>query len=422
MAKRATSKKVTRRSSKVTKARRVLAVDDQSAVCKEIAAICSEHSFDVLSVHNPKAALEALASKGPFDLLILDYNLGPRKMNGLELLEKLRETHSQLPVVFLSGEGTFELAVKAGKLGVDDWIEKDRDDPDYDFGEQLEIVLDRVGRKLELVEENRRLRAERDLYKSEFYKKYQIVGVSEAMRQVCQLVEQVAPIPRPVFVFGERGTGKELVARAIHRASPRRGAPFVTVNCAAFAEGLLECELFGQEENAFNNAPFRRGRFELADGGTLFMDEVANMSLDFQQKVLRILEYQSFERVGGGKTIQVDVRVVAATNADMRLEREKGRFRKDLYDRLAFEIVHLPPLRERPEDIGPLARHFLGLITLEVPEIRAQAITAEAISLLESYAWPGNVRELKHFVERAAYRAGTEEIGPEQLPPLEQRD
>jgi transcriptional regulator with GAF, ATPase, and Fis domain len=307
------------------------------------------------------------------------------------------------------------------KAGAEDFLEKDDD-----VADRLEIMLDRMGRHLDVMAENRRLRDENsalktrvDVYKEEIYRKYQIVGVSAAMRKVCAMVERVAPIPRPVLVVGERGTGKELVAAAIHRASPRRGAPFVTINCAAFAEGLLECELYGQEENAFTNAPFRRGRFEQADGGTLFMDEVANMPLPFQQTVLRVLEYQRFERVGGGKTLQVDVRVVGATNADLAVERRAGRFRDDLYDRLAFETVVLPPLRERPEDVGPLARHFLGLIRLEVPEIRPRDFDDEALERLTTYPWPGNVRELKHYVERAAYRADAEILTTHELPPLE---
>lgn len=400
--------------------RRILVVDDQPQVAELVEGVAVSRGFTVSAVTRPADVPRALES-GLVDLVILDYDLGPRRKNGLQVLEELRRDHPDLPVVLLSGQGTIDVAVRAMKLGAEDFLEKDDD-----VADRLEIMLDRMGRHLDVLAENRRLRDENsvlktrvDVYKEEIYRKYQIVGVSAAMRKVCAMVERVAPIPRPVLVVGERGTGKELVAAAIHRASPRRGAPFVTINCAAFAEGLLECELYGQEENAFTNAPFRRGRFEQADGGTLFMDEVANMPLPFQQTVLRVLEYQRFERVGGGKTLQVDVRVVAATNADLAAERRAGRFRDDLYDRLAFETVVLPPLRDRPEDVGPLARHFLSLIRLEVPEIRPHDFDDGALDRLTTYPWPGNVRELKHYVERAAYRADAEILTPHELPPLE---
>jgi DNA-binding NtrC family response regulator len=221
-----------------------------------------------------------------------------------------------------------------------------------------------------------------------------------------------------VLLRGERGSGKELVAAAIHLASPRKNGPFVTLNCSALSEGLLECEVFGQEENAFNNAPFRRGRFELAHKGTLFLDEIGNMPQDFQQKILRVLEYQSFERVGGGNTIKVDVRVVAATNADLEKEMRSGKFREDLYDRLAFESLRMPPLRERREDIPVLAAHFLRVIGTEVPGIEPERFSPEAEARLGEYAWPGNIRELKFYVERVAYRTRSKTIDLADLPPF----
>ena len=409
-----------KRAKKAPAGARVLAVDDQPQVTELITEICSERGFQVTPAHKPSEAMKALKGKEPFDLVVLDYNLGRGKKNGLQVLEDIRKINQEVPIVFLSGEGTIEIAVKAMKLGAIDFIEKD------DMDIQMDLALDKVTKLLatlqenrELKEENAKLKSQNDVYKQELYRKYQIVGVSEAMKKLCALVERVAPIPRPVLVLGERGSGKELVAQAIHRASPRKGAPFVTINCAAFAEGLLECELFGQEENAFTNAPFRRGRFELADGGTLFMDEVANMPLEFQQTVLRVLEYQSFQRVGGGKTLNVDVRVVAATNADLNKERKEGKFRDDLYDRLAFEVIRMPPLRERKEDIAPLAYHFLSLISLEVPDIKPQTIDDSAIEKLQEYEWPGNIRELKYYVERAAYRCDAEVISINELPPLD---
>jgi transcriptional regulator with GAF, ATPase, and Fis domain len=209
-----------------------------------------------------------------------------------------------------------------------------------------------------------------------------------------------------VLVLGERGTGKELVARAIHHLSPRSGEPFVTINCAAVPEALLESELFGHEQGAFTGATRQKeGKFGLADGGTLFLDEIGTMSLEFQSKILRVIEYQRFERVAGAESIQVDVRVIAATNANLRQQMDEGRFRRDLYDRLAFEVVDLPPLRERRDDIPELAAHFLARFREEVSGIRAEELSAGALDRLVGYDFPGNVRELKNVVERAAYAA-----------------
>jgi transcriptional regulator with GAF, ATPase, and Fis domain len=214
----------------------------------------------------------------------------------------------------------------------------------------------------------------------------------------------VARVPRPVLILGERGTGKELVAAAIHRISPRAQRPFITMNCAAVTETLLESELFGHEPGAFTGATKRKeGKFELAHGGTLFLDEIGNMSLEFQQKILRVLEYPRFERVAGTQTIEVDVRVIAATNSDLHAEMSEGKFRRDLYDRLTFEVIQLPPLRERMEDVPVLAVHFLSMFRADVPGIVAREFTGAALEKLVEYDFPGNVRELKNVVERAAY-------------------
>jgi transcriptional regulator with GAF, ATPase, and Fis domain len=217
-------------------------------------------------------------------------------------------------------------------------------------------------------------------------------------------VERVAPVPRPVLILGERGTGKELIARAIHHLSPRQAEPFITINCAAVPETLLESELFGHEEGAFTGATKQKeGKFELADGGTLFLDEIGNMSMEFQAKILRVLEYQRFERVAGADSIQVDVRIIAATNADVRVKMDDGTFRRDLYDRLAFEVIKLPPLRERLDDVPALAVHFLNQFREDVAGIAVQEIAADAFDRLAAYDFPGNVRELKNVVERAIY-------------------
>jgi transcriptional regulator with GAF, ATPase, and Fis domain len=267
-----------------------------------------------------------------------------------------------------------------------------------------------------MAHENRRLR-ERNAKLSEHARALEedlgapfaeIVGEAPTFLAVLDLVRRVAPIPRSVLILGERGTGKELVARALHGAGPRKGKPFVAVNCAAFDENVLASELFGHERGAFTGADRRRiGRFERADGGTLFLDEIGHMSIEFQKKILRVLEYPRFERVGGETQVEVDVRVVAATNRNLGAAIRDGTFLSDLFDRLAFEVIEVPPLRERPRDIAPLARHFMARFLREVPSLGQKELSAGALRALEAYPFPGNVRELKNIIERAVYRDTT---------------
>jgi transcriptional regulator with GAF, ATPase, and Fis domain len=232
-----------------------------------------------------------------------------------------------------------------------------------------------------------------------------MVGRSRAIEQVRQLIARVGPIPRPVLITGERGTGKELVARALHAASGPGARPMVVVNCAALAEGLIESELFGHEKGAFTGAMQTvPGRFEQADGGTLFLDEIGNMPLPFQQKLLRVVEYGTFTRVGGRTEVTVAVRIVSATNVDLAAKIARGEFLADLFDRLAFETIELPPLRERTEDLGDLATHFLDLLGRELPALRGKRLAADGLASLQRYSFPGNLRELKNLLERAAYR------------------
>ncbi len=243
-----------------------------------------------------------------------------------------------------------------------------------------------------------------------------MVGESPEIQDLIARVKRIAQVPRPVLIAGERGTGKELVARAIHFAAFGAARPIVTVNCAAFSDALLESELFGHEKGAFTGADeARQGKFELASGGTLFLDEIAHMSAPFQQKILRVVEYGTFTRVGGQHEEKTSARIISATNVDLKFRIREGKFLGDLYDRLAFEVIHVPPLRSRSGDVDVLARHFLDQFSLEIPAFKGKSLSASALRLLRRYAFPGNVRELKNIIERAAYRDTTNEITPEDI-------
>ena len=354
------------------------------------------------------------------DMAILDIDFGPAEPDGLEILRQIRELAPDLPVIILTGKGTVENAVAALRMGASDFIEKD-----FYIEDRLELSLEKLDRVLAVLKENARLQArvkdldrENRFYRDEFGKKYRTVNASSRMQRIMQQAERIASIPRPVLVLGEPGTGKELVAAAIHYGGLRRDRPFVKVNCAALSANLLESELFGHEKGAFTGATEARpGRFEAANGGTLLLDEIGNTTPEFQQNVLRAIEYQEIQRVGGAAPTSVDVRIIAATNADLEREIGEGRFRQDLYDRLRFEIIRIPPLRERREDIQPLAGFFVEQIVREVPGLEARPFSESALRLLLGYAWPGNVRELKFAVERAACMATGPSIEPRDLPP-----
>jgi DNA-binding NtrC family response regulator len=385
----------------------IVCVDDQPEVRRLLAEVFRARGREVVSFDDGEAAI-AWLERGAAEMVVLDLDLGAGRRTGIEICKELRRAHPDLPIIILTGHGTIDDAVQAVKAGAADFISKDP----Y-LEDQLELSVDKVERMMQHVHErrrlegeNRELRATNERLRRIAGRRWQIVGDSEPMRHVMVKIEKVAPVPRPVLVLGPRGTGKELVARAIHTLSPRASEPFVTINCAAVAESLLESELFGHEEGAFTGATKQKeGKFELADGGTLFLDEIGNMSLEFQAKILRVLEYQRFERVAGSESIQVDVRVIAATNADLEQAMAVGAFRPDLYDRLAFEVIHLPPLRERREDIAVLAGHFLAQFRTEVAGIAVTEIAGDALGRLAQYDFPGNVRELKNVVERAVYRA-----------------
>ena len=392
-------------------AERILVVDDQEEIRDLLADILQHRGSEAVMASCAEDALEMIGGGAEnFDLVILDYDFGP-KMNGLEALPGIKKIRSDLPVIILTGKGSVPVAVEAMKLGADDFVEKD-----FYLEEHIEVSLRRIDNLLNLAKTSKELRREAEYYRKSLRERYNIVGETPQIREVLTQVKEVASIPRPVLIRGERGTGKELVAAAIHQSGTRRRGPFITINCAALAEGLLECELFGQEENAFTGSAFREGRFVLANKGTLFLDEIGNMSVEFQRKILRVLEYQQFERVGGEKTIKVDVRVIAATNTDLEKDMTEGRFREDLYDRLAFETIWVPPLRERKADVEPLCYHFMKKLAEEIPGVKLKKLSPETLSAMMDYDWPGNVRELKYVIERITYKLDGDTIFPHHLP------
>lgn len=385
----------------------IVCVDDQAEVRRLLATLLATSGRAVQGFADGDAA-EIWLETNAADLVVLDLDLGLGRRGGLEVCRSLRAKHPDLPIIILTGHGGVDDAIEAVKAGAVDFVTKDPylEDKLALSVEKVERILGHAATARALQEENRALRATNERLRKLAGRRWLIVGDSPSLLAVLARIERVAPVPRPVLVLGPRGTGKELVARAIHTLSPRASEPFVTINCAAVAESLLESELFGHEEGAFTGATrLKEGKFELADGGTLFLDEIGNMSLDFQAKILRVLEYQRFERVAGSESIQVNVRVIAATNADLREAINQGTFRADLYDRLAFEVLQLPALAARLEDVPALAAHFLARFRTEVTGVVAEEISADALDRLAQYDYPGNVRELKHVVERAAYLA-----------------
>lgn len=385
----------------------IVCVDDQPEVRRLLGELFRARGREVMSFDNGEDAIAWLANNEA-ELVVLDLDLGAGRRTGIEICRDLRAKLPELPIIILTGHGTIDDAVVAVKAGAVDFITKDPylEDKLAISVEKVERILEHARDRRRLEDENRELRATNEKLRRATNRRWAIVGDSPPIRNVLTKIERVAPLPRPVLVLGPRGTGKELVARAIHTLSPRASEPFITINCAAVTESLLESELFGHEEGAFTGATKQKeGKFELADGGTLFLDEIGNMSMEFQAKILRVLEYQRFERVAGSESIQVNVRVIAATNADLKAAMAEGRFRPDLYDRLAFEVIQLPALATRLDDVPVLATYFLARFRQEVAGIAVREISAEAFDAFASYDYPGNVRELKNVVERAVYMA-----------------
>jgi DNA-binding NtrC family response regulator len=366
---------------------------------------------DVDLAHSESELLERLGSGPAIDLVVVDYFLGDGRRSGDVILAAVRGMDPDLPIVAVAERGDVESAARAIRDGAVDFLVRGARIED-----RVTTLLAKVTKLLRLRERNRRLSDQNAQLLAASAASRRMVGRSPQFVEMLDRVRRIATIPRPVLIVGERGTGKELVARVIHSEAGPGDHPMVTVNCAAFPDTLLESELFGHEKGAFTGADRATpGRFEQADGGTLFLDEIGNMSISFQQKILRVVEYGVFSRVGGREEIRTTARVIAATNVDLDEHMRNGLFLRDLYDRLSFEVIRVPPLRERPEDIEELAHHFLGLFAREVPAFREKRLSARALTALRGYPFPGNARELKNLIERAAFRDTTNEITPEDL-------
>jgi two-component system, NtrC family, nitrogen regulation response regulator NtrX len=365
---------------------RILIVDDEPGIRQSLTGILEDEGFQVAAVENGEACLDLLG-RSVFELVILDIWLPG--IDGLETLNRIqRIPHADRPVVVvISGHGTIETAVRATKLGAYDFLEKP-------------LSIDRVLLAARHALDHRRLRLENDELREAATGAPQIVGDSVPMKALRQQLALMAGTNGRVLIYGESGTGKELAAHALHALSPRAANPFVEVNCAAISEGLIESELFGHMKGSFTSAHERKvGKFQKADGGTLFLDEVGDMSLLTQSKVLRVLEDQRFEPVGAAESVQVDVRVVAATNKNLEVEIERGNFREDLFYRLNVIPFHVPPLRERREDIPALAAYFLEEFARAYGR-KPKELTPQALQALAEHQWPGNVRELRNLIER----------------------
>jgi two-component system nitrogen regulation response regulator NtrX len=381
---------------------RILIVDDEASIRRSLAGLLTDEGWDVADAADGDAALAAVREEaGHFDVVLLDIAMPGR--DGIAVLEDLRAEFSELPVVMMSGHGNIETAVRSTRLGAFDFIEKPLS------AEKLLLTIQHAVDQRRLARENQRLRAEA-------LRAHEILGDSERIIRLKQQIRQAAPTNGWVLITGENGTGKELVARQIHLQSKRVVEPFVEVNCAAIPEELIESELFGHEKGAFTGAIARKlGKFEVAHRGTLFLDEVVDMSLKTQAKVLRVLQESKFERVGGNEPIEVDVRVIAATNKDLEKEIAAGNFREDLYYRLAVIPFHVPALRERSEDIPVLARAFVAEFCGEAGA-KSKVLAPRTVELLQGYSWPGNVRELRNLMERLVLMTPGARIQPDDLP------
>jgi two-component system nitrogen regulation response regulator NtrX len=379
----------------------ILVVDDEEGILQALSAILRDEGYQVAEAQGGTQAVKSVA-KDPPSAILLDIWMPDQ--DGLETLRQIREIAPDVPVIMMSGHGTIETAIKAIKLGAYDYIEKP-------------LSLDKVLLLVQHAIETRRLSEENVRLRATITRRLALIGDGPAMKRLKAEIATAASSHSRVLISGENGTGKEVVARLIHAQSPRAAGPFVDVNCAAIPDTLIESELFGHERGAFTGATaMKRGRFEDADGGTLFLDEVGDMSLITQAKVLRVLQEQRFTRVGGGKTIEVDVRVISASNKRLTEEIARGAFREDLYYRLNVIPLSVPPLRDRIEDVPALAEHFLREIAAE-QGIKPKTLHPGALDALMRYRWPGNVRELRNTIERLLIMAPGPVIAPADMAP-----
>src|SRR5437868_5523380 len=379
---------------------RILVIDDEAEIRRSVRMILEYEGYDVIEASSGPEGV-TLAEREPPDLVFLDIKMPG--MDGLEALQRIRAANDLLPVVIISGHGTVSTAVEATKAGAFDFIEKPL------ASERVLVTIRNALDQTRLKDENRSLKRAVEV-------RHQMVGESPGLRQVWDSIKRASPTNATVLLLGESGVGKELVARAIHRNSLRSRDRFVQVNCAAIPEELIESELFGHEKGSFTGATEKQiGKFEQADHGTIFLDEVGDMSAKTQAKVLRVLQEGEVERLGSARTIKVDVRVIAATNKNLEEEIEKGHFREDLYFRLAVIPIHVPPLRERPEDIPLLVRHYMDYFSRE-NNVRQKRISAAALDALTRYRWRGNIRELRNTVERMIIMTGADTIEVADLP------
>lgn len=382
----------------------ILVIDDEESIRRSLEGVLSDEGYAVSTASDAKSAFDFLNQEIP-DAILLDVWLtsstGERQQEGLEILKRIKQTHPSIPILIMSGHGNIETAVKATKLGAYDFIEKP-------------LSLEKTLLGLQNAFQWRDLSLENQILRSRVEKSNVMIGQSPPMLALKQAIQRAAATHAWVLIMGENGTGKELVAQSIHDQSPRANKPFIEVNCAAIPEELIESELFGHEKGAFTGAmQLKRGKFDLANGGTLFLDEIGDMSLKAQAKVLRILQEQRFERVGGTQTIQVDVRVIAATNKNLEDLIKQNEFRPDLYHRLNVISFRVPPLRERGSDIRLIAQHYLKEFSASHPE--SKRLNEQGYKVLESYPWPGNVRELKNTMERLAIFSNHSLIDVEQV-------
>jgi two-component system, NtrC family, nitrogen regulation response regulator NtrX len=378
----------------------VLVVDDEPSIVQSLSGLLGDEGFEVLTASNGYEALKVIEKESP-DLVLLD--IWMPGMDGIETLKQIKKENPKIQVVIITGHGTIETAVKATKLGAFDFIEKP-------------LSIDKIIVAINNALNFRRLEEENRYLRKKTLEKSSIEGDSPAISDLRKQIAIAAPTDAWVLITGENGVGKELVARTLHQLSSRADQPLVDVNCAAIPEELIESELFGHEKGSFTGATQKkRGKFELADNGTILLDEIGDMSLKTQAKILRVLQELKFQRVGGGRTIQVNVRVIAASNKDLETEIQQGNFREDLYYRINVIPIHVPNLRERSEDIPLLVDSFLKEFSRQDGS-PMKTLSGEAMTLLLQYAWPGNVRELKNLIERLAIMVGKDTIESSDIP------